>query len=627
MGGLSRILAGLRRSRSRQAEDPYRAGEFVTFPAGGGQVVAQAAATDAARVVPAALADFLESCTTFAPLDEHLRRWRQTDEGSAAGPLDDPGTLAAALLREGFLVSARTLWEAAQRTAGPPDRRPITALGIVTCDRPDPLATAVASHLEAAARAGRALDLVIVDDTGDAAARALTRARLETLAPPAGVTVWYAGREEKERFARALAGETGAPPDLIGFTLFDPEGCGWTTGANRNALLLHTAGELLFTADDDVQARVAPVPGEAGGLALVSIGDPTQFTFFPDRPATLAGVRFGDLDPLAAHEGLLGAGLAACVAAQPGPEALDLSEVGPAVLTHLLRGRGRVRLTLSGLVGDPGIGSPEGLLMLHGPSRQRLVASEAAYRAATTSREVLRAVIRPTVGEAALAMTPAIGLDNRDPLPPFFPVRRNQDGVFGLVTRLALADTLTGYLPHALLHTPPESRRFQPDEAWAGAGRLLVTDIVIDFLASLVPLAAPPGVERLRAIGRRLGDLGALPAADFRQHVERGRGQRLGRRLVALEQLLAEHGDEPAWWARDVRRQLDTLRGRAADDDLDLPGDLPGRRSPDEIRALTRRLVRRYGELIEAWPEIVEGTRRLRARGVRVARPVAGRRP
>lgn len=625
---LSRILAGVRRQHARPVSDRLCGAEFRAFPAGQGQTVLCATATAAARIVPAAVADFLTSCrSSLAPMEEHLARWSRGDAEAGDGAVRAVAELAPWLLREGFLVSPDTLFQVARGSAPPRDRASITTLGLVTCDRMESLAEAVATHLDTARRWGRSVDLVVVDDTSSPVARGETRARLATFPAPGGASLWYAGREEKERFAAALARDTGVEADLVAFALFDPDACGRSVGANRNALLLHTVGELVFSADDDVRSRVAEVPGTSGGLALVSMGDPTEFRFFADRRAALAAAPFVDADPLAAHERLLGATLAACLAAEPGPGSLDLREAGPGLLTTVLRGRGRVRVTLSGLVGDSGIGSADALLSLVGPSRERLLASEATYRAASIGREVFRAVPRPTVGEVTLCMAPAIGLDNRDLLPPFFPVRRNQDGLFGLTARLASDDMLTGLLPHALLHAPPEPRRFPPDEIWAGAAAFHIADVVMDALVSLLPVHAPPDQERLSAMGRRLREIASLPAGDFREHVEAGRCYRLGRRAAALEQLLHEHDDRPAYWARDVHRQLGALRQAALRDDADVPVDLAEGRDPAAARGLTRRLVLRYGQLLEAWPALVDGARRLRARGVRVAEPVGGRRP
>jgi hypothetical protein len=72
---------------------------------------------------------------------------------------------------------------------------------------------------------------------------------LSRLARDRGVDIAYAGADEKRALAAALAGDGAIPPDVIEFALFDPEGCGRSTGTNRNAQLLYGAGQLFVSVD------------------------------------------------------------------------------------------------------------------------------------------------------------------------------------------------------------------------------------------------------------------------------------------------------------------------------------------------------------------------------------------
>jgi hypothetical protein len=108
--------------------------------------------------------------------------------------------------------------------------------------------------------------------------------------------------------------------------------------------------------------------------------------------------------------------------------------------------------------------SPRYYLSLAGASRERLIASPNAYRSAFRSREVLRTVRRPTVSAGPFCMTTFLGFDNRLLLPPFFPVQRNADGVFGLVLQKCVNGSHVGFLPSVLLHRPVAPRAFAPDE-------------------------------------------------------------------------------------------------------------------------------------------------------------------
>lgn len=140
------------------------------------------------------------------------------------------------------------------------------------------------------------------------------REMLQSLKEHYGVRISYAGPAEKRAFAAALVEESDLRPDVVDFALFDTEQCGQPIGANRNALLLHTVGELAFSTDDDVVCEVARAPTMKDGLAFEYRGDFTKFWFFPDRRTTLSSVTRVEEDILAIHERLLGRSLGGCIA-------------------------------------------------------------------------------------------------------------------------------------------------------------------------------------------------------------------------------------------------------------------------------------------------------------------------
>src|SRR5260370_6587434 len=100
---------------------------------------------------------------------------------------------------------------------------------------------------------------------------------------------------------------------------------------------------------------------------------------------------------------------------------------------------------MTGVVGDCDLASPLSWLVLEGNSRARLVRSEADYRAALASRQVLRGVTQPTLGSGGFCTALNLGLDNRRLLPPFFPVLVGHDAVFGALLRCCQG--YVGFLP------------------------------------------------------------------------------------------------------------------------------------------------------------------------------------
>jgi hypothetical protein len=410
----------------------------------------------------------------------------------------------------------------------------------------------------------------------------------------------YAGRKEKSRFAAALAAESAVSPETIDFALFGNASCERSTGANRNCLLLDTVGGLLLSVDDDTLCQIAGAPERETALSFFSGYDPTELWFFPNRARAIRSVSFADVDALGCHESLLGSDVAGLA--------------GPTETT------GRVAMTLNGLVGDSGMASPRYYLALTGPSRDRLVASPEAYSSALESREILRSARRPTISDSPFCMTTFLGLDNRLLLPPFFPVQRNSDGIFGMMLRECVEGSHTAFLPWILLHAPEPPRVFVPDDLWADAGAVRMPDIVIAaVLAHESHTRNHATAARFADLGKHLRWLGSLSSPEFEARLRTVQQFRNFAFTTVLESQLQTHGGAPAFWADDVRRMIELMSKASSAGEYLVPRDLRRGRDAGEARRLGQELIRKFGELLEAWPDLAAAAMRLRVDGFPLA--------
>jgi hypothetical protein len=216
-------------------------------------------------------------------------------------------------------------------------------------------------------------------------------------------------------------------------------------------------------------------------------------------------------------------------------------------------------------------------------------------------------------------MSYAMGLDNRNLLPPFFPVKRNSDGVFGALLRRCFPQSLTGHVPIAVLHEPPEVRQFPRDQVWRDGALFEVADLLFRIMGDFDfgPVSDP--ARRLRMLGRYIAEAGSADLEAFEEFV-RFRLWGLARsRTQGILETLKRHEFQPSYWADDCRRHIEAYTNAITQPDYVIPQDLLDGRSPEEARRLSQRLVRRFGELLAAWPDIVEAAKSLRARGIRAA--------
>jgi hypothetical protein len=474
----------------------------------------------------------------------------------------------------------------------------------VTRNRVKSLVACLESYLENCRRHGRAVEFVVTDDSPAVEAQDHTRAALQSLENHASAQIRYAGWREKSRFAEALARESAIPLEIIRFALFGDDRCALCTGANRNSLMLDTVDTLVLSVDDDTQCRIAAPPEADDTLAFFSGYDPTEFWFFADHAGAVDSVAYVDIDVLRCHEALLGNAVAG---------------VDDAAAS------GRVAITLHGLVGDSGMTSPRYYLSLAGASRERLIASQDAYQSAFRSREILRTVRRPTFTAGPFCMTTFLGVDNRLLLPPFFPVQRNADGIFGLVLQKCVDGSHVAFLPSVLLHRPVAPRSFAADEIWTDAGSVRMADVVIACVLAHERGSAPlTDATRMVRLGQFLQWLGSLELSDFEACIRSLQQYRTMAFITVLESHLQTYRASPRFWADDVTRMIELLSKATSEEEYIVPRDLRHGRDAEEARRLSQELVADFGELLEAWPTIVAAARRLRANGCRLTDPIQG---
>jgi hypothetical protein len=213
------------------------------------------------------------------------------------------------------------------------------------------------------------------------------------------------------------------------------------------------------------------------------------------------------------------------------------------------------------------------------------------------------------------------GLDNRTLLPPFPPAGRNEDGVFALSLRTCAEHALIGYIPFAVLHSPDEARRFPPDAFLDPAPRL--AEIVSAITRSFIPSPGQKSVsEKLSGLGRLFVGLGTLEKDDFEAEIRTIWLATASRYIGYLEYLLDLYHGEPDYWAEDVLSFIEKLTDFTVYHSAAAPRELLEKHSEDQAVETCRRMVRRFGELLQWWPVIDGAARRLRESGKRLVRRV-----
>jgi hypothetical protein len=594
-------------------DELYRRGDLISFTVGNDKSLVYSRTNRKASIHPTFAVSLLPYCDSFKSIEEHAETCTRS-LGMGQQQIDFIYDSLLKMSEAGLLIPLNSARDVHPNLDLESEPQKITTVGFLTHNRSETLERAITSYVDNVKRYGRECDFAVVDGSSSPSDRTQTRDLLRGLALQHQVSLSYSGLDEKVAFAKRLVNDFRIPQPVIDFALLGPQGFDVNTGANRNGLLLQTAGELFFSADDDTTAELYEAPRRTDGLTFFT-EEPAEGWFFADREKAVQSVRAVDEDVLSIHEQWLGKELIR-LSSIVADETIDYESLSTKYFQDLASGNGKILATLPGIIGDSGIDSPRWFL-LSGDTRERLCDSDEKYQIAFSSREMLRAVQQINVGRVPSFMTTALGLDNRDLLPPFFPVLRNQDSVFGITLVKAFDTAYFCHLPWALLHAPSEARRYTPAIGSAYCGMSDMLRYCIKAFETSFGYMSPE--ERLRAMGRHLMDFSAMPQDDFEEFIRIQFWEESSGTINRAEELLQQFEYSPDFWANDLEGYANNLRGALLAKESIVPFDL---KDSEALLKLTQQLIYRFGELLHWWPDIVKATKQLRSDGCRIATAV-----
>ncbi len=550
----------------------------------------------------------LLGCRRFATLEEHAERLLSLNPGLAGDP-SEVVTVLDAMSKEGLLVSPDAYAVTLQPTHPPRFHLDKPVVAIITWERPEALERCLASAGDNVDPANVAR-YVIIDDSRTDDARARNRASTEAFAETAGTGVLYLGAEEQKGFLDAIVRQVPALEAQVRF-LIDRERWAkdWTSGLARTLALLLSVGQRLVVLDDDILCEVYEPDREPGvGFAP----DRRRTRFYPHNDAWRETRAEQGTDPVLRHLGLLGSELADALGAL-GVQGLEPQAFRGAELDDLerLRPDTRVLITECGSLGDPGTASLNWLVNLEGDSLAELLADDATLDAALRVRN-------SWVGQEQAQITPRgnmsqmTGLDNRGLLPPYGPVLRGEDRLFGDMVKFLHPDSVVVDQAWGVPHLPipqrtwsEQERRFVTSQPFEGFGMGWI-DRHQDRSTASEPL------KRLAQLAAVCGDFAERSPRDLRLEYERTAMEGRARDYRDLHQALEQAADAPAAWRGFLQEALDRLNHELVDN----PADAPVRGYPKELEgdALIdwwRTYWRDFGQALRAWPAIRQAARQV----------------
>ncbi|HVV44491.1 MAG TPA: hypothetical protein VHC72_04775 [Bryobacteraceae bacterium] len=410
------------------------------------------------------------------------------------------------------------------------------------------------------------------------------------IARHASIPFRCASRGDRSAYIHLLAAR-GIPRQVAEFCLLGLNGDWFTAGANRNAALLDLTGDTLLMVDDDTRGQTAGSP-LTGDWKIAGNNDPTDIQVFSSREEACRSAPWQEADLIGDVARVLGS---RPVSAQDGT----------------------VRVVACGVVGDSGFFSPAHLLWNASPSTTaQLRKSPESLAVALSSREVIRIAPQPALTRGTVCMATAIGLDHRELLPPFLPIGRNEDGVFGNLFLRCFPQAWTAHLPYAIFHAAREGRSYGrlPDQPQT----IRLSELVIILLSTCPADDAAGPAALLSSLARHLRLVARSPRDLQAYSREAVRAQRR-HLLSSIEAHIEEAGESSALWRESIGSLMARLRELIDSPGCWVPLELPAL-SPMEAAGVTAQIVQLTADLLDYWPRLVEIAHELRISGERISR-------
>lgn len=559
------------------------------LPLGRGEHLADLLGGDRARI-SAPEAQVLAQCSNFRPLETHARDLAQRSGG-------DPQQFQQILqeLHSAGLLCEPPAWLGQHDSAASPAPRLATSL--ITAHRPDIALRALSDLLSLRASGNESGELLVVDDSDDTGKIQRLRDGAQQLARTSGASIRLVNRADKQAWAEQLQRRLAntVPAQRLRDALVNASGQLSRCGTNRNLQQLALCGRAFVSVDDDTLARYYPAPtGQTSKTRAHSRGDPLQAWHYPTRDEVWAANSGEGIAPDDVHRQLLGATVSSSLDSTDALDNLDDAAL------HALA-QGRVKASMTGAAGDCGMGVPAYFLWNAGPSLDRLTADAEHYAATRFGRNVLRLSPQTTVSRAPLFMGASTGYDNRATLPPFLPVGRNADGIFGYSLLRCDATAWIGHVPLAVHHDPPNDRPRDIEAGLTQPGGLMNSNLLCAFIASTTNNADISVEDAMISLGHAL--LSATHQAPQFKLLTLQLGTRmLSAQVQRLDALLEQRGAQPSWWAADIEALRETAAQAATNPAQHLFGDWSG---PDDHRfERARQTWHHFGALLIDWSDI-----------------------
>lgn len=513
------------------------------------------------------------------------------------------------MLKAGMMVSARATCDRLKRTAEktePENQSTKPVAAIVTWERPkslERLLDSIALNCDTAS----IHQLYVIDDSRQSENITENKKVVEKLSPKIDTKVVYFGQNEQQRLIESLVEKLPGLEQDIRFLIDQSRWREhWTSGLSRNLALLLSSGHRLVMLDDDTLCDVFDPPQPNPNISFSD--KPRDADFFADEQEWAHLHQPINPDPIKRHMQCLGLPFSDALSAL-GENHLKVAGFANATALQVseLNADSPVLVTECGSLGCPGSTDNTWLPDMAPRSLRRMLQSEKKTTDALTTRKVWNGRNHPHFAPRP-NMSAITGFDNRQVLPPYLPIMRAEDRLFGNMLDYIYPTSVTLDYPWAVPHLPMPDRKwnekhlsFKPADSFPE----FFLEKIVENKSSC--LAASPQ-DRLAHLASWFTDMAAAPDNVLINEYRQARLENSSATLNHLGELMANAKSTPVNWQNYLRNGMSQLNAdldTASREDFPIrgfPAPLEGR----ELLAFWKETWRGFAGALLAWPKIRE---------------------
>ena len=487
--------------------------------------------------------------------------------------------------------------------------------GCITSNRPDMLKGWLESRLKTADYIDKKTPIIICDDTRINKIRKNNISIAENYRKNYPGEIYHIDQENKIILSKiikhSLPGEV--QKNLVDFSLSInhsyPEIK--TTGSNRNALQLITAGFNLYSSDDDIEYRFSSKNNDNDSFHFPN-KEILAPSFYPDMETMTKNLlkpkEYNFLDKL---ENLINSDITSIIKKKG---SVFFDNITPYLAMLQEKNLLKIRVISAGYCGGRWYQNPYMPLLQQDVARDLFFYNHEKYRQIRDNGLNIIAAEQNTFDHSDLIMGGTLCIDNKNLLPPCLPFGMQDDTSFSILLNRCLEPALSLHLPAALYHNHTKNPSFNP-ENFQDVSINIVTysTLILERLTSA--FLNPYGKERLRELGFRFQEFGKLKTADFEEQLKLIQLGFLSKAMNHISYLLDLYEREPVWWAEDMERYYSLLKKEALGKNTAVPRELRSYGTKKEALTVFKNYLFKCGEMLQWWPEIWEAARMINMEG------------